>query len=392
MRAGRRESGLDVDLLDEHDSFYHTTKSLLVLFQIMGVMPIMRSPKGVDMPRTTFRWCSRAFLWAYAVYAAETVLVCVIAHERIVKFLDNTDKRFDEIIYNVIFMSILLPHFLLPVASWRNGAEVARFKNMWTSYQLQFLRVAGTPIVFPNLYPLTWFLCFLSWIVAAAVMMSQYYLQADFLLWHTFAYYHILAMLNGFCSLWYINCTAFGTASRALADSMQKSLVEQHGAQKLTEYRHLWVDLSHMMQQLGRAYANMYGLYCLVIFFTTIIATFGALSEILDHGATTKEIGLFVVVSYCITLLFIICNEAHYASQGVGLDFQTKLLNVNLTAVDKATEKEVEMFLIAIAKNPPTMNLNGYANINRGLITSVSGQFWWRVFHLCSRSNYSPPP
>lgn len=55
----------------------------------------------------------------------------------------------------------------------------------------------------------------------------------------------------------------------------------------------------------------------------------------------------------------------------VGLDFQTKLLNVNLTAVDKATEKEVEMFLIAIAKNPPTMNLNGYANINRELITSV---------------------
>lgn len=36
----------NVDLLDEHDSFYHTTKSLLVLFQIMGVMPIMRSPPG----------------------------------------------------------------------------------------------------------------------------------------------------------------------------------------------------------------------------------------------------------------------------------------------------------------------------------------------------------
>lgn len=33
-------------LLDEHDSFYLTTKSLLVLFQITGVMPIMRVPKG----------------------------------------------------------------------------------------------------------------------------------------------------------------------------------------------------------------------------------------------------------------------------------------------------------------------------------------------------------
>lgn len=274
------------------------------------------------MPRTTFQWCSKAFMWAYFIYGCETILVCYIAKERITKFLLNSDKRFDEIIYNVIFMSILLPHFLLPVASWRNGSEVAKFKNMWTHYQLQFLRVAGTPIVFPNLYPLTWFLCFFSWFMSAAVMLSQYYLQPDFQFWHTFAYYHILAMLNGFCSLWYINCTAFGTASAALARSLHVTLeTSSKPALKLTEYRHLWVDLSHMMQQLGRAYSNMYGIYCLVIFFTTIIATFGALSEILDHGATYKEIGLFVIVLYCMTLLFIICNEAHYASQRVRILF-----------------------------------------------------------------------
>ncbi len=98
---------------------------------------------------------------------------------------------------------------------------------------------------------------------------------------------------------------------------MNKTLESYKPAHKLTEYRHLWVDLSHMMQQLGRAYSNMYGLYCLVIFFTTIIATFGALSEILDHGATFKEFGLFFIVFYCMTLLFIICNEAHHASEKV---------------------------------------------------------------------------
>lgn len=116
----------------------------------------------------------------------------------------------------------------------------------------------------------------------------------------------------------------------------------------------------------------MYGIYCLVIFFTTIIATYGALSEIIDHGATYKEFGLFVIVLYCMSLLFIICNEAYFASKSVGLDFQTRLLNVNLTAVDDPIQKEVEMFLVAIEKNPPNMNLDGYANINRELLTSVS--------------------
>lgn len=41
----------DPMLLDQYDSFYQTTKSLLVLFQIMGVMPIERSEIG----KTTYR-------------------------------------------------------------------------------------------------------------------------------------------------------------------------------------------------------------------------------------------------------------------------------------------------------------------------------------------------
>ncbi|XP_041778438.1 gustatory and odorant receptor 22 isoform X2 [Anopheles merus] len=327
----------DVNLLDQHDSFYHTTKSLLVLFQIMGVMPIMRSPKGVDMPRTTFTWCSKAFLWAYFIYACETVIVLVVARERINKFISTSDKRFDEVIYNIIFMSIMVPHFLLPVASWRNGSEVAKFKNMWTDFQYKYLIVTGKPIVFPKLYPITWTLCIVSWSLSLVIILSQYYLQPDFQFCHTFAYYHIIAMLNGFCSLWFVNCTAFGTASKAFAKELTDVLATERPAAKLTEYRHLWVDLSHMMQQLG----------------TSVLAVVDAYNFPLH---CTDPCMLVPFVTRCFPQ--------------VGLNFQERLLNVNLTAVDKATQKEVEMFLVAIDKNPPTMNLDGYANINRGLITS----------------------
>lgn len=229
--------------------------------------------------------------------------------------------------------------------------------------------------------------------MSIAVIQSQYYLQHDFEFWDTFAYYHIIAMLNGFCSLWYVNCNAFGFVSKLFISHLQDTLSTERPAQKLTELRHLWVDLSHMMQQLGKAYSNMYGIYCLIIFFTTIIATYGALSEILDHGATYKEFGLFIVVCYCMSLLFIICNEAHHASRRVGNLFQDRLLNVNLTAVDNDTRKEVEMFLVAIDKNPPTMNLDGYADINRGLITSVSQSncmfFYYKINFkfLCIRTS-----
>lgn len=293
-----------------------------------------------------------------------------VGRARLIKFLYSNDKRFDEIIYNIIFLSILTPHYLLPIASWRNGSEVAKFKNMWTHFQVTYLKATGTPIEFPTLSSITLSLCFFSWGSSIAIVLSQFYLQPDFPLFHTFAYYHILAMLNGFCSLWFINCTAFGIASKKLQEHVRKVFVLEKPAKKLAKFRNLWVALSHMMQQLGKAYSSMYGLYCLVIFFTTIIASYGSLSEIIDHGVTFKELGLFIIVIYLMSLLFIICNEAHHASRRVGLGFQNILLNVNLTTVDVATQKEVEMFLVAIDKNPPIMNLDGYANINRELITS----------------------
>ncbi|XP_013138058.1 PREDICTED: gustatory and odorant receptor 22 [Papilio polytes] len=337
----------------------------------MGVMPIMRVPKdSKTTKRTTFNWISKATLWAYLVWSLECIIVVKVGRERLTNFQDNSNKRFDEVIYNIIFLSILIPHFLLPIASWRHGSEVAIFKNMWTHYQLKYLKITGSPIIFPNLYSLTWALCIFSWTLSIAVTLSQHYLQNDFELWHSFAYYHIIAMLDGFCSLWYINCNAFGTASKGLATNLHKALKAEHPALKLAQYRHLWVDLSHMMQQLGRAYSNMYGIYCMVIFFTTIISLYGSLSEILEHGVSYKEMGLFVIVGYCMTLLFIICNEAYHASRKVGLEFQNRLLNVNLGAIDRSAQREVEMFLVAIAKNPPIMNLDGFTIINRELFTA----------------------
>ncbi|XP_039950114.1 gustatory and odorant receptor 21a-like [Bactrocera neohumeralis] len=367
----RKQSTLDdARLLDEHDSFYKTTKSLLVLFQIMGIMPIHRNPPDNNLPRTGFSWKSRQTLYAMCVFSLETFIVAMVLRARVKNFIEQPDKHFDVAIYNIIFISLLFTHFLLPVASWRHGPEVAIFKNMWTNYQYKFWRVTGAPIVFPNLYRLTWGLCIFSWTLSVAVNVSQYFLQPDFEFWYTFAYYPIIAMLNCFCSLWYINCNAFGTVSEALARQLELTLKSDKPAEKLTEFRYLWVDLSLMMQQLGKAYSNMYGMYCLVVFFTTLTAAYGSISEIMDHGATYKEIGLFVIMFYCMSLLYIICNEAHQASRKVGLDFQTKLLNVNLIALDTASQREVQMFLLAIAKTPPIMNLDDYANINRELFSS----------------------
>lgn len=163
---------------------------------------------------------------------------------------------------------------------------------MLLNFQLKYFQVTGTPIIFRNLSLITWSLCFISWGAGIAIMLAQYYLQPDMLLWHTFGYFHILAMLNGLCTLWFINCTAKGRVAGWLCQNLHTALESPDPASRLEEYRDLWVDLSHMMQQLGKAYSGMYGMYCILILLTTIVASYGCLTEIMDHGLSFKVMDL----------------------------------------------------------------------------------------------------
>lgn len=77
-------------------------------------------------------------IWAYFIFSVETVFVSIVFKERL-KLLLLPGKRFDEYIYAIIFLTILVPHFLLPIAAWTSGSEVAKFKNMWTRFQVSIM-------------------------------------------------------------------------------------------------------------------------------------------------------------------------------------------------------------------------------------------------------------
>lgn len=73
--------------IDAYDSFYKNTKALLVLFQIMGVVPITRDKSGRSRDRTSFSYASKESLWAYFLYGIQTVVVisgklCVVRNKK----------------------------------------------------------------------------------------------------------------------------------------------------------------------------------------------------------------------------------------------------------------------------------------------------------------------
>ncbi|NP_001161916.1 gustatory receptor 2 [Tribolium castaneum] len=322
----------DGHVIDEHDQFFRDHKLLLVLFRVLGVMPIQRGEIG----RITFGWTSIPMLYAYVFYVVTTVLVVLVGYE-----------RFD----------ILLN----------------KSKN------LQF-PLLSTLIIIISLGCL---------ILAVVFLLTLSALLEGFTLYHTTAYLHIITMINMNCALWYINCRAVGNASTALAESFQNVLVPTASNSKSTKvlfkdvdrncsayiiahYRVLWLSLSDLLQKMGNAYARTYSTYSLFMMANITVAVYGFTSEIVDHGIrfSFKEIGLLVDSTYCLFLLFVFCDCSHQASLNIARRVQVTLLQVNLSQVDPATRKEIDIFLVAIQMNPPKVSLKGYTVVNRELVTA----------------------
>lgn len=174
------------------------------------------------------------------------------------------------------------------------------------------------------------------------------------------------------CALWYINSRGVKEASKALSDRFREDMSIECKSNIIHKYRLLWLNLSELVQMLGNAYARTYSTYSLFMFVNVTIATYGAISEIIDAGMSLKVVGLIFLTSYCIFLLYVFCNCSHKATVQVAHGVQDTLLNLNILNLDLQTQREIDLFIIAIEMNPPVVSLRGYASINRELLISVS--------------------
>ncbi|CAD0201413.1 unnamed protein product [Chrysodeixis includens] len=255
----------------------------------------------------TFSWKSTATMYAVCFYIAATAVVLIVGYERIM--ILRSIRRFDDYIYAILFVIFLVPHFWIPFVGWGVAHQVAIYKTNWGKFQVRYYRVTGENLKFPNLKTTIVIISVGCLLLAVCFLLSLCILLDGFLLRHTTAYYHIITMINMNCALWFANIT---------------------------------------------------------------IAVYGALSEIVDHGFgfSFKEMGLFVDAAYCSTLLFIFVDCSHKSTLTVAAGVQDTLLSIDVLAVDRPTQKEIDHFIQAIEMNPAVVSLKGYAHVNRELLTS----------------------
>lgn len=138
----------------------------------------------------------------------------------------------------------------------------------------------------------------------------------------------------------------------------------------VADFRSLWLRLSKLARDTGTATSYTFTFITLYMFFIITISIYGLMSQ-LSEGFGVKDIGLTVTAFCSVALLFVICDEAHYAAHNVRTNFQKKLLMVELSWMNTDAQTEINMFLRATEMNPSDINLGGYFDVNRNLFKSL---------------------
>nr|WKF45097.1 odorant receptor 39 [Podabrus annulatus] len=132
----------------------------------------------------------------------------------------------------------------------------------------------------------------------------------------------------------------------------------------------MWMLLSKITRNVGMASCFSLAFLTLYLFLTITLTIYGLLSQI-QAGLGTKDIGLTITAALAIALLYFICDEAHYASNCVKVQFQKKLLLVELSWMNDDAQQEIQMFLRATEMNDTDISIGGFFDVNRGLFKSL---------------------
>ncbi|KAJ8946211.1 hypothetical protein NQ314_008945 [Rhamnusium bicolor] len=305
---------------------YDTLKPILTFLRIVGIYPIGNTGRIFQV---TPQW----MIYSVAIFVIILGYIGYIKWDK-VEMVRSAEGRFEEAVIDYLFTVYLVPIILNPIAWYEARKQAAVLTNI-VAFEKLYNRISKKQItVFLGNKPLviTIGLPFLS--VATMVVTHI-----------TMVRFRFLQQKNR-------------SVATSIALEFQQALKNIGPSTRVAEYRSLWMMLSKIIRDVGNAFGYTVTFLCLYLFLIITLTIYGLMSQI-QEGLGIKDIGLAITAGFATALLFFICDEAHYASNCVRVQFQKKLLLIN-------------MFLRATEMNPTDMSLGGFFDVNRNLFKSVS--------------------
>nr|AIG51909.1 gustatory receptor [Helicoverpa armigera] len=346
-----------------NDIIYENIKPVFTLLRIMGVLPITRPSACVNQ----FQIASSSMLYAILVFLSLVSYVLYLSLHK-VQILRTAEGKFEEAVIEYLFTVYLFPMIAVPLL-WYETRKIANVLNGWVDFEMVYKQLSGRTLPV-KLYKKALAMAVIIPILSTTTVIVTHVTMVHFkpMQLVPYVFLEILTyMLGGY---WYLLCETLSICANILAEDFQNALRHIGPAGKVAEYRALWLRLSKLSRDTGIANCYTFTFVNLYLFLIITLSIYGLLSQISD-GFGIKDIGLALTAFCSISLLFFICDEAHYASHNVRTNFQKKLLMVELSWMNTDAQTEVNMFLRATEMNPSQISLGGFFNVNRTLFKSL---------------------
>ncbi|XP_017774851.1 PREDICTED: gustatory and odorant receptor 24 [Nicrophorus vespilloides] len=340
---------------------YDTLKPIIYLARAMGIFPVSFVSKGKFKITTVL-----------LVYSGFVLLVMVgyigyIKWDK-VEIVKSAEGRFEEAVIGYLFTLYLVPVLMLPV-SWYEAIKLVRVFNDWSVFERIYRKIQQKSLpLFTGNKPLIISLALpiLSCVIMVVTHLTMVFFR--FLQVLPYCYINTITYITG--GFWYLHCDVIGKVATIIAEDFEQTLKNIGPSARVAEFRSLWMLLAKITRDVGLGSCYVLTFLSLYLFLIITLTIYGLLSTLQD-GFGIKDVGLTVTAIFSIALLYFICDEAHYASNCVRVNFQKKLLLVKLSWMNEDAQQEINMFLRATEMNPTNMSLGGFFDVNRNLFKSL---------------------
>ncbi|KAF7269938.1 gustatory and odorant receptor 24-like [Rhynchophorus ferrugineus] len=345
---------------ESNSKMFESLKPIFLLLRTMGIFPIRHKSETF---KVSLSWI------AYSLIILMTVAGYIgYLKWTKVKITQNADGRFEEAVIDYLFTVYLVPIVISPIALYeaRKQADVLThvmaFEKIYNKITKKYLQV--------NLWKKTITLSIALPLLGCIIMVITHLTMADFNVIQVIPYCYINVLSYILGGAWYIYCDIIGEVATLVAEDFQHALKNVGPSSMVADYRSLWMMLSRIIRNVGNSFGYALTFLCLYLFFVITLTIYGLFSQIQD-GVGLKDIGLTITAVSAVTMLYYICDEAHYASACVRTYFQKKILLVELSWMNDDAQQEINMFLRATEMNPTDMCLCGFFDVNRNLFKSL---------------------
>ncbi|XP_063380245.1 gustatory and odorant receptor 24 [Cydia fagiglandana] len=347
------------------DIIYENIKPVFTLLRIMGVLPLTRPVPGV----TQFQPASPSMLYSAVLYFSLIGYLLYLSLNKVqIVRTGAQEGKFEEAVIEYLFTVYLFPMIAVPLL-WYETRKIAEVLNGWVEYEIAYKKLSNR--VLPvGLYKKALAMSIVIPALSTASVIITHVTMVHFKLLQIIPYVFLEILTYMLGGYWYLLCETLSICAHILAEDFQQALRNIGPAGKVAEYRALWLRLSKLARDTGIANCYTFTFMSLYLFLIITLSIYGLLSKI-SEGFGVKDIGLALTAFCSIMLLFFICDEAHYASHNVRLNFQKKLLMIELSWMNADALTEVNMFLRATEMNPSQISLGGFFDVNRTLFKSL---------------------